>query len=691
MIKLLTKTLTAVALGVALSVSVTTPAAAAGLMTPVGSQQSLEIQSHHVTVNIDNGYAITTVEQIFSNPQTIDLEATYSFPVPENGTVAEFTVWIDGKPVTAEVMEKDKARKIYQEEKAAGRDTGLASKNKHYNFDIQVSPVRAGQTTRIRIVYMQATHTDTGIGRYVYPLEDGGTDIAAQSFWQANDKVTGDFSFTMNLQSGYPVDDVRIPGQPNALIQQLNQDEWTVSLGNAQPTSLATVEDGDITTPNVAGIGVNGSSGYKLDNDIVTYWRHTPGLPGSIDLVTHKEPGETTGTFMMTLTPGDDLASITEGRDWMFVLDTSGSMSGKYQKMVDGVQAALGKLNSKDRFRIVLFNSNAQELTNGWVSVTENNSRRWSDKLANAGFGGGTDLYAGALQGLKKLDSDRTSSLVLVTDGEANLGVTEKEKFLELMKKYDVRLFTAVMGNGANRPLLNAMTEVSNGFAVSVSNSDDIVGKLMEFTSKATHEALHDVKLDIKGIKTFDLTPDVTSTLYRGEQLVVFGHYKGTGPATVTLNGRVSGQKKSYTSTFDFPDNRIDSPEIERLWAYAKIQNLQEQANYLGADSSENAEAITSIAVQHGLVTNQTSMVVMSEEQFKQRGIERLNRDRRVNESQARQIRNAAPTQSNRVDTQQPAFTSSRASHGGGSFGWELLLTLPILLMARARRVFGKQ
>lgn len=681
--KLFTKTLSAIALGVVLSGAVNAPATAAGLMTPIGQQHSLEIQTHHVNVSIDNGYAITTVDQTFSNPQSSDLEAIYSFPIPENGTVAEFTVWIDGKPVTAEVMEKGTAETLYEEEKTAGRDTGLASKNKHYNFEIKVSPVRAGQTTKLRFVYMQATHTDTGIGRYVYPLEDGGTDKAAQSFWQADDKVSGDFSYSMNIRSGYPVDTVRVPGQSNALIQQLNQDEWTVSLGSGQQAiSNDQLEDSSSSIP-LSGLGIDGSSAYKLDKDIVTYWRHSPGLPGSIDLVTHKAAEETTGTFMMTLTPGDDLAAISEGRDWMFVLDTSGSMSGKYQKMVDGVQAALGKLNSHDRFRIVLFNSSANELTNGWISVTENNSRTWSNKLANAGFGGGTDLYAGALKGLNKLDSDRTSSLVLVTDGEANLGITEKEQFLDLMEKYDVRLFTAVMGNGANRPLLKAMTEISNGFAISVSNSDDIVGKLMEFTSKATHQALHDVHFEIKGIKTFDLTPEVTSTLYRGEQLVVFGHYEGSGSATIKLNGKVSGQEKTYTSTFEFPDNRIDSPEIERLWAYAKIQNLQNQSDYLGEDINENIDAITNIAIKYGLVSNQTSMLVMTENQFEQRGVERLNRDRREMEKQAQLSRSTTPVKNNRVDTHQPAFSSSRASHGGGSFGWLLLLTLPALLITR--------
>ena len=682
------KPLTALALGMVLGGPVISTASAAGLMTPIGSQETLDIQSHHVDVSIDNGYAITTVEQTFSNPQTTDLEATYSFPVPENGTVAEFTVWIDGKPVTAEVLEKNEAKKVYEEEKAAGRDTGLASKNKHYNFDIKVSPMRARQSTRIRFVYMQAVHTDTGIGRYVYPLEDGETDTAALSFWEANDNVSGDFSFNLTLRSGYPVDDVRVPGQPGALIQQLNQEEWTVSLGSAQATPIVEAMENGMAMQSTA----EGVSGYKLDKDIVTYWRHAPDLPGSIDLVTHKEPGESTGTFMMTLTPGDDLAVITEGRDWMFVLDTSGSMSGKYQRMVDGVQAALGKLSSEDRFRIVLFNSSAQELTNGWVSVTEANAREWSDRLANSGFGGGTDLYAGALMGLKRLDSDRTSSLILVTDGEANLGVTEKEQFLELMKKYDVRLFTAVMGNGANRPLLNAMTEVSNGFAVSVSNSDDIVGKLMEFTSKATHEALHDVRFDIKGIRTFDLTPEVTSTLYRGEQLVVFGHYKGSGPATVTLKGKVSGQQKSYSSTFEFPDNRTDAPEIERLWAFAKIRNLQERADYLGEDQGETREAITDIAIEYGLVTDHTSMVVMTEEQFQQRAIERLNRDRLASEQKARQLRESAPVSSNHADTQQPAFSSSRASHGGGgALGWSLLLALPLLLIARMSGRAGRR
>ena len=113
-----------------LAILLTGQAQAAGLMTPKNSSlPALDIKTHDVKVVIEDGYAITTVEQRFHNPHPRDLEALYSFPVPEHAAVAEFTVWIDGKPVVGEVLEKKQARKVYEEEKQAGRDAGLTEKN----------------------------------------------------------------------------------------------------------------------------------------------------------------------------------------------------------------------------------------------------------------------------------------------------------------------------------------------------------------------------------------------------------------------------------------------------------------------------------------------------------------------------------------------------------------------------------
>ena len=677
-----------VALLVGIGLLVGASAQAAGLLTPAdGSLPALEIRDHRVQVVIEDGYAITTVEQTFHNPHAKDLEAIYSFPVPEKGSVAEFTLWIDGKPVTGEVVEKQQAKRIYEEEKAAGRDAGLTEQDGYKTFEVRVSPVRAGQDTRTRLVYLQPARVDTGIGRYVYPLEEGGVDEEKLAFWTANDKVTATFSFDLRLKSAYPVDALRLPNQPRATVQRYGEGEWGASLGGGALAVAAKEGAGQSAAFNPTG-NPTGAPAYTLDKDLVVYWRHQAGLPGSVDLVANKPDPKGRGSFMLVVTPGDDLKPISEGRDWVFILDISGSMQGKYATLAEGVNKALGKLRPEDRFRVVLFNSSARELTSGFVQATTDNIHHWSGQVAAVQPDNSTNLYAGLKLGLDALDADRTSGLVLVTDGVANVGETKQRRFIELIKQKDVRLFTFIMGNSANRPLLEAMTKASGGFAVSVSNSDDIVGQILSATSKVTHQALHGVQLKIKGVKTADLTPKQIGSLYRGQQLVMFGHYWGDGEADVSLSGKVSGQPIAYHTRFAFPATATDNPEIERLWAYAQIEDMLAEMDDFG-EQADLKRAVIDLGVEYGLVTDYSSMVVLREEQFEHYGIKRLNRDRLAVEQAARQQRASRPAVSRRVDSQRPMYSSHRASHssGGGALGpWTLLLVPPLLVSLARRR-----
>ena len=278
-----------------------------------------------------------------------------------------------------------------------------------------------------------------------------------------------------------------------------------------------------------------------------------------------------------------------------------------------------------------------------------------------------------------------------MTDGVANLGRTEKSDFLTLLDNKDVRLFSFVMGNSANRPLLESMAKVSNGFAMNVSNSDDIAGKLLEATSRLTHEALHDVEVMFSGVRVNDLTPQRIGSLYRGQQLIVFGHYWGHGEATVTLDGKVSGQIMDYATRFEFPETATLHPEIERLWGFATIKDLQNQLDYFGEDA-DIEQAIVDVAMENSLVTDYTSMIVLPEERYQELGINRLNKRRIAKEQLARQERALQGVRDNRVDHQQPMYSNPRAGHanGGGALGpWMLLLLIPLLLqhLKTSRRV----
>ncbi|ABC28409.1 uncharacterized protein containing a von Willebrand factor type A (vWA) domain [Hahella chejuensis KCTC 2396] len=644
-----------------LSLSNPDAAQAAGLLKPQGgSLPDLDLRSQDVNVTIEGEYAITTVDQVFYNPNAQPLEAIYSFPVPEKAAVSQFTYWINGAPVHGEVVAKKQAREIYEQEKSEGRNAGLTEQDAYKTFDISISQVLPQQETKIRLVYLQPVHMDTGIGRYVYPLEEGGVDEEKLAFWTANETVKERFTFNLDLRSGYPVEALRLPEHPQAQIARMDERRWTVSLqSNAQ--SMEAVQEGDANAP------ASSPSAYRLDKDIVVYWRQQQNLPGSVDLITYKEPGKDKGTFMLTVTPGDDLPAITEGRDWTLVLDRSGSMSGKFSTLLEGLRKGFAKFNRNDRVRVIMFNDNATEVTNGWVQATPENLQQVVGAVENAGPSGGTNLMSAIQSALTGLDADRTNAIWLVTDGEANVGETKQKAFIELLEKKDIRLFTFIMGNSANRPLLEAITKHSNGFAISVSNSDDIIGQLMLAASKVDHAALHGANLKISGIKTTDVFPKQIGSVYRGQQLVMFGHYYGSGQAKVELTGKVSGSPIRYQTQFEVKDGTLH-PELERLWAFAQIEDLMDQQQDYGEDA-DRKQAVTDLAVEYGLVTDYTSMLVLDEGRFEHYGVNRRIGDRISREESAREIRAQQPGQSHRVDNQQPMYTKSRPSFGGGGGG----------------------
>jgi len=680
-------------------------AMAAGLLTPNDGSQPLELAEQHVSVVVENGYAITEIEQLFRNTHTRDRSALYSFPVPDGAAVGEFTFWFDGKPVHAEVLEKEAARQLHKSQQAADGESALVEQDEYRTFEMEVAPVRAGQHVRVRLVYVQQVAVDHSMGRYVYPLQDGEVDETKKIFWSRNEQVTEDFSFNLRLRSAYPVDAVRVT-RGQATINQLDSGEWELNIASksgsgahlgstlsdaqiAQTLALdaepvASPEGGLIPATALPISGPAQSSAHTLHHDIVVYWRLAENLPGAIDLVTYKEPGTSSGTFMLTVTPGIDLAPITEGRDWLFVLDTSGSMTSKFGALIDGVQRGLNALQSKDRFKIILFSDRATSLSRDMLPVAPGTIAQTLKQLDSLKAGGSTNLFDGLKSAVKSLEKDRTSAVVLVTDGVANVGETKLTGFLKLMEKVDVRLFTAVMGNNANRPLLEGLTRHSEGFAVNVSNDDDVIGLMMQIVGKVTHEAMHNIDITIDGVRTRDLTPDRFSRVYQGEQLIIMGKYQGDGPARLTLNAEISGQETQYSSDLLFPDVDTKNPELERLWAFAGIQELQYQQDIVG-ETDDTRQGITDLALAYGLVTPYTSLIAVPDKVFENAGIKRVNASRVERERLARTQRSNQPIQQTRQDTQVPAFSANRAQtgSGGGSVGFWILGFLLLLFGVR--------
>lgn len=639
---------------------------AAGLLKPIGGRDAgAFIKTHHVEVTLNNGFAQTVVDQVFGNSASNDYEACYSFPIPKAASLSELSLWIDGKEVLGEVVEKKKAREIYEQQVQQGKQTALAEKNDFKTFDIHVGRVKAGLDTRVRLVYYQPLEIDLNVGRYVYPLAEGGVDDERISFWETDTQVRETFSFKLRLKSAFPVKDVRMPGY-----------EQAARINKAEGADGQNVYDAVLESTE---------GGARLERDVVFYYRLDDTVPARVELIPYRASPQSDGTFMAVVTPAADLKRIAEGSDWIFVLDRSGSMSGnKIRTLANGVAKVLGKLSSNDRFKIVTFNNAASDETGGFVAATPANVQAWIERVGGLQAEGGTALFAGLSEAYKGLDDDRTSGVILVTDGVCNVGPTEHSAFLKLLKTYDLRLFTFVMGNSANQPLLDRLAKDSGGFAMNISESDDIVGRLLQAKIHVLHECLHDVQLAFGGEKVRDVTPANPGNLYVGQQLVVFGRYTGHGPVTLTLSAKVSGQPREWRCDATLPESDTDNPELERLWALAAIDERMESVRENG-ETEALRKAITALGTHYSLVTDYTSMVVMDDEAVEGAGLQRRNQQRVQEERAAQQQRAAAPTKSYRVDNGSTFANRLAPSIGTGPVGPLFLIVAGWLAHRRKR------
>lgn len=624
---------------------------AAGTLTPVGAVHApIQIREHQVNVTINNGFAQTEVLQTFFNPNGADLEAIYAFPVPKSASLSEVTIQSGEKTLHGEVLRKADAETVYKEEKDKGNDAGLAVKNGFQTHEFRISAVRANSEAHLRFVYYQPLEIDTGVGRYLYPLEDGGTDELASSFWQpTNAQVEGRLAINVDLKSAWPVEDLRSPGNENAAsIQKLDTGHWRLTLD---------------------------CPAAQLTRDFVLYYRLAADLPGRVEVIPYRAAPDKPGTFMAIVTPGIDLQPINAS-DYVFVLDTSGSMQGKIATLANGIAKVLGKMNPGDRFRIITFESNAREVFPMTAATPENVGRAVS-LVQSLRPGGSTNIYAGLKLGLDSLDADRATSIILVTDGVTNEGIVNPGAFYSLLKKNDIRFFGFLMGNSSNWPLMRVMGEATGGFYAAVSNADDIVGQILLAKSKVTHESLHHATFKFSGGATSGLTGELPRKIYRGQQLVLFGRYDKAGPATLTLNAKLTGEDKTYATKFNFPETDTANPELERLWALAQIEQIELLENIGQMPPGESKDAIADLGVMYQLVTDHTSMVVLDDATHAMRGIERNNQKRAAIERAAQSVRAQQPATNYQVDRQQPTYSApaphvSRSSGFGGGGGGAL-------------------
>ena len=567
---------------------------AAGLLVADGGLGgTLEIESHEVTVRIDNNIAVTTVEQVFRNTEDRQVEALYTFPVPAKASVANFSMWIGGKEMIGEVLEKKRARQIYESYKTQRRDPGLLEQVDYRTFEMRVFPIGPKADQRVRITYYQELTVDQDWVTYVYPL-------ATVSRPGADGRTTGHFAFDLDVKSLVPIVKMESP---------------------SHATDVAVVRHSE----SYYEASLERPAGDHLGRDVVVAYQLSRPHTG-IDFLTHREKN-LDGTLCLTLTAGKDRAQSDTGMDYVFVLDVSGSMDdeGKLGISRESVGAFVSALSPKDRFDLMAFSVQATTLFGSLNPAAPESLEKARGFLASQQARGGTVLLPALTGAYRYHAPGRTLNVVILSDGLTEQ--TERQALLASLtsRPEDTRIFCIGVGNDVNRSLLEQLAEDAGGLAAFVSAGDDFTRQAQAFRAKLLRPVATDLTMEFSGGEVVDLEPPKLPNLYFGAPVRVYARYRDGGEVTLTLRGKVQGKPFVETTQIALPDKEGDHPEIERMWAGRRIDRLLKEADRTG-NRSAVADEVVRLGEAFSIASEYTSFIVLENDAEYQRWkIERKN------------------------------------------------------------------
>lgn len=539
-----------------------------------------------------NGY-IAQVEMIqtYRNQGTQPINATYIFPGSTHAAVNGMTMTIGERRIVAQIQEKKRARQTYETAKAEGKSASLLSQKRPNVFSMEVANIMPGDEVQVALSYSEILTAEDGVYEFVYPEVvgpryggDAGTSASETQWIQNPYFVEGhedptQFELDIVMQSPLPINSLNSPSH-EIDAQWQNKQSALITLGKS-----ANVNNRDFILH------------YRLQED-----RILTGL-------TRFESGDENYFMLVSEPPERVLPQQIPNRDYFFVIDVSGSMSGfPLDTTKHLMENLLKKLKPGDRFNMLFFSGGSKVLSSQPLPATPSNISRARTMLLNERGGGGTELYS-ALQQVFEMSSDEDSSrnIVLITDGY----ISAEDRVFQLIDQnlHRNNLFAFGIGSSVNRFLIEGVAKAGRAEAFVVTNETEAAQQADRFNEYISAPTLTHIQLEASGVELYDMEPAKIPDMLAQRPVMVLGKYrKASDTASITLKG-VGGQGDQQW-TFPLMAAESGDANLPQLWARKRLERL-----YIipSADEKAQNETILQLGLKYSLLTSQTSFVAVDE------------------------------------------------------------------------------
>ncbi len=562
-----------------------------------------------VRAAISGPLARVTVTQEFENPFAEKIEAVYTFPLPPDAAVDDMTMRVGERTIRGIIKTREEARKIYDEARRTGHVAGLLDQERPNIFTQSVANITPGAQVKITISYVETVPYEAGSYEFDFPMVVAprympGRPTGKQGGGWAPD-TTGvpdgsrisppvtpegtraghDISLEVKLDSGVAIESLASKTHAVAIERQ------------AANRAVVRLRD-QATIPNRDFILRYAVAGRRLEDAVLT----------------HKSGKD--GYFTLLLQPPQRVAPAeVTAKELVFVLDTSGSMSGfPIEKAKETMRLALDGLNPHDTFNLITFSGDTHVLFPQPVPATSENLVRAQEFLRSRGGSGGTEMMRAIRAALEPSDhQDHVRVVCFMTDGEVG---NDFEILSEIQRHPNARVFAFGIGSSVNRFLLDNMARQGRGDVEYVGLKDDGSAAARRFHERVRSPLLTDIAIDWGGLAVTDVYPTRIPDVFAAKPVVLSGRYTSPGSGTVRLRGKMAGRDFTREIRVTLPAAQQENDVLGTLWARRKIADLMSRdfaGLQYGAPGAEVKDEITRLGLEFRLMTQFTSFVAVEE------------------------------------------------------------------------------
>lgn len=545
-----------------------------------------------VTVTIEGIIADTYVVQTYTNEGTRPINASYVFPASTRVTIHGMQMQIGNQLVTAVIKEKEEAAQEFETAKSEGKSASMLSEERANVFTMDVANIMPGDEVRIELHYTELITPTEGTYQFVFPTVTGPRYVGPIKDDTGN---RDEWAATPYLPEGSAPSDkynINVTVAAGVPISSLSSSSHTINIGWNENTS--------------ANVTLADPSDYAGNRDFILDYKLTGDTIGTGLTI---DQGEDENFFMLMIQPPQrcELDEIPP-REYIFVLDVSGSMSGfPLDTAKELMNNLLSGLRETDTFNLILFSGTSYQMASESLPATRENINKALRLVRNERGAGGTELFTALNNALLiPANKDFSRNIIIITDGYIS---AESDIFNLINKNLDeADFFSFGIGSAVNRYLIEGIAATGQGEPFIVTEEEQASEIAERFRTYVESPVLTDIQVSFENFDVYDVEPAILPTLYAQKPIVLLGKWRGEASGTISITGQTGNG--AYSESISVSEAVSgENNALGYLWARKRVERLTDYGR--NGNNPDVQEEVTQIGLTYHMITPYTSFIAV--------------------------------------------------------------------------------